>query len=157
MATSRQGTPEYLDLWARKKGISLIGTGDFTHPGWRQELQEKLEPAEEGLYRLKEEYVLEESRDMSGTAPRFAFTGEISSIYKKNGKCRKIHNVILLPGMEVADEMAGKLEKIGNIRSDGRPILGLDCRDLLEILPDGAILYAFLQLLPFHILGKSIY
>ena len=61
MATSRQGTPEYLDLWARKKGISLIGTGDFTHPGWRQELQEKLEPAEEGLYRLKEEYVLEES------------------------------------------------------------------------------------------------
>lgn len=159
MATSRQGTPEYLDLWARKKGISLIGTGDFTHPGWRQELQEKLEPAEEGLYRLKEEYVLEESRDMPGIAPRFAFTGEISSIYKKNGKCRKIHNVILLPGMEVADEMAGKLEKIGNIRSDGRPILGLDCRDLLEILletdPAGILVPAHIWTPHFGLLGAA--
>ena len=56
MATSKLGTPEYLDLWARKKGISLVGTGDFTHPAWREELKEKLVPAESGLYRLRDEY-----------------------------------------------------------------------------------------------------
>ena len=66
MATSKLGTPEYLDLWARKKGITLIGTGDFTHPAWREELKEKLIPAEEGLYRLKDEYVLEEARNLPG-------------------------------------------------------------------------------------------
>lgn len=133
MATSKQGTPEYLDLWARKKGITLIGTGDFTHPAWREELKEKLVPAEEGFYRLKDEYVLEEARKMPGMAPRFVVTGEISSIYKKNGKCRKVHNVLMLPGLEDADKMSSELEKIGNIHSDGRPILGLDCHDLLEM------------------------
>ena len=61
MATSKLGIPEYLDLWARKKGISLVGTGDFTHPAWREELKEKLVPAESGLYRLRDEYVLEEA------------------------------------------------------------------------------------------------
>ena len=134
MATSKLGTLEYLDLWARKKGISLVGTGDFTHPAWREELKEKLVPAEDGFYCLKEEYVLEEARRQPQKAPRFVITGEISSIYKKNGKCRKVHNVLLLPGLEAADKIAGKLEQIGNIHSDGRPILGLDSNDLLEIM-----------------------
>ena len=125
MATSKLGTPEYLDLWARKKGISLVGTGDFTHPAWREELKEKLVPAESGLYQLRNEYVLEEAKMLPGGAPRFVITGEISSIYKKNGKCRKVHNVLLLSGLEEADKIAGRLEKIGNIHSDGRPILGL--------------------------------
>ena len=115
MATSKLGTPEYLDLWARKKGISLVGTGDFTHPAWREELKEKLVPAESGLYRLRDEYVLEEAKMLPGGAPRFVITGEISSIYKKNGKCRKVHNVLLLSGLEEADKIAGRLEKIGNI------------------------------------------
>lgn len=117
MATSKLGTPEYLDLWARKKGISLVGTGDFTHPAWREELKEKLVPAESGLYRLRDEYVLEEAKMLPGGAPRFVITGEISSIYKKNGKCRKVHNVLLLSGFEEADKIAGRLEKIGNIHS----------------------------------------
>ena len=112
MATSKLGTPEYLDLWARKKGISLVGTGDFTHPAWREELKEKLVPAESGLYRLRDEYVLEEAKMLPGGAPRFVITGEISSIYKKNGKCRKVHNVLLLSGLEEADKIAGRLEKI---------------------------------------------
>ena len=120
MATSKLGTPEYLDLWARKKGISLVGTGDFTHPAWREELKEKLVPAESGLYRLRDEYVMEEAKMLPGGAPRFVITGEISSIYKKNGKCRKVHNVLLLSGFEEADKIAGRLEKIGNIHSDGR-------------------------------------
>ena len=76
-ATSRDCTPEYLDLWAGKKGIDIIGTGDFTHPAWRAELAEKLEPAEEGLYVLKKEYRLEGAPSRQ---PRFVVTGEISSI-----------------------------------------------------------------------------
>ena len=86
--------------------ISLVGTGDFTHPAWREELKEKLVPAESGLYRLRDEYVLEEAKMLPGGAPRFVITGEISSIYKKNGKCRKVHNVLLLSGFEEADKIA---------------------------------------------------
>ncbi|RKJ54886.1 hypothetical protein D7Y09_10475 [bacterium 1XD42-1] len=132
-ATSRDCVPEYLELWARRKGIDLIGTGDFTHPAWREELSQKLVPAEDGLYRLKEEYRLQEAGAPESACPRFVVSGEISSIYKKNGRVRKIHNLILLPGLEQAASLAAKLEEIGNLHSDGRPILGLDSRDLLEI------------------------
>ena len=132
MATSKFLTPEYLDLWARKKGIHILGTGDFTHPLWREELKEKLEPAEPGLYKLKPELRLSEIPSGSFD-PRFIVSGEISTIYKKNGRTRKVHSLILLPGLDVADRLSGELEKIGNIHSDGRPILGLDCHDLLDI------------------------
>lgn len=134
MATSKDGTPEMLDLWARKKGITLLGTGDMTHPLWRQELKDKLIPAEPGLFRLKDEFVLPEAAHYPGKSPRFVLSGEISSIYKKDGKTRKVHSLILLPGFLEADAFAARLEKIGNIHSDGRPILGLPCRDLLEIM-----------------------
>lgn len=133
-ATSKDCTPEYLDLWARKKGIQIVGCGDFTHPAWRQELEEKLEPAEDGLYVLKREYRIQDKHLDASESPRFVITGEISSIYKKNGKTRKVHNLILLPGLEDAQRISHKLELIGNIHSDGRPILGLDSRDLLEIV-----------------------
>lgn len=132
-ATSKDCVPEYLELWARKKGIDLLGTGDFTHPAWRQELSDKLEPAEDGLYRLKEAYRIKDRAPVGNGLPRFVVSGEISSIYKKNGRVRKVHNLILLPGLEEAERLAGRLETIGNIHSDGRPILGLDSRDLLEI------------------------
>ncbi len=132
-ATSRECVPEYLDLWARKKGIDLLGTGDFTHPAWRKELAEKLVPAEEGLYRLREELQIKESISGENRSPRFVVSGEISSIYKKNGRVRKVHNVILLPGLYEAERLSARLELVGNIHSDGRPILGLDSRDLLEI------------------------
>lgn len=90
MATSKDGTPEMLDLWARKKGITLLGTGDMTHPLWRQELKDKLIPAEPGLFRLKDEFVLPEAAHYPGKSPRFVLSGEISSIYKrmeKPGRC----------------------------------------------------------------------
>lgn len=132
MATSKFLTPEYLDLWARKKGIHILGTGDFTHPLWREELKEKLEPAEPGLYKLKPRLRLAEIPSGSFD-PRFIVSGEISTIYKKNGRTRKVHSLILLPGLDVADRLSGELEKIGNIHSDGRPILGLDCHDLLDM------------------------
>lgn len=133
-ATSKDCTPEYLDLWARRKGIHIVGTGDFTHPAWREELAGKLRPAEDGLYVLKEEYRPEGEQAPGESAPRFVITGEISSIYKKNGRVRKVHSLILLPGLEDAEKISCRLEQIGNIHSDGRPILGLDCRDLLEIV-----------------------
>ena len=126
--------PEWLEWWGRRKGIGLIGTGDFTHPAWRAELKEKLQPAEEGLYTLREEYRNKEGLPPGTEAPRFVLTGEISSIYKKDGKVRKVHNVILLPGLEEAEKLAVRLEAVGNLHSDGRPILGLDSRDLLEIM-----------------------
>ena len=159
MATSKEGTPENLDFWARKKGISLIGTGDFTHPVWREELRERLASEGNGLYRLKDEYVKEESRKFSGEGAHFVVSGEISSIYKKNGKTRKVHNVILLPGLEAADAMAQRLEKIGNIHSDGRPILGLDSHDLLEIMldvcPEGILIPAHIWTPHFSVPGAK--
>lgn len=159
MATSKEGTPENLDFWARKKGISLIGTGDFTHPVWREELKERLVSEGNGLYRLRDASVKEESRKFPGEGTRFVVSGEISSIYKKNGKTRKVHNVILLPSLEAADAMAQRLEKIGNIHSDGRPILGLDSHDLLEMMldvcPEGILIPAHIWTPHFSVLGAK--
>ena len=159
MATSKEGTPENLDFWARKKGISLIGTGDFTHPVWREELKERLVSEGNGLYRLRDAYVKEESRKFPGEGTRFVVSGEISSIYKKNGKTRKVHNVILLPSLEAADAMAQRLEKIGNIHLDGRPILGLDSHDLLEMMldvcPEGILIPAHIWTPHFSVLGAK--
>lgn len=155
-ATSRDCTPEHLDLWARRKGIGLLGTGDFTHPAWREELKQKLQPAEEGLYVLREEFRLEDPT-AGGEHPRFVLSGEISSIYKKNGRVRKVHNVILLPGLAQAEELSRRLEAIGNIHSDGRPILGLDSRDLLEITleacPDAIFIPAHIWTPHFSLFG----
>ena len=133
-ATSREGDLPHLDLWARRKGIRVVGTGDFTHPAWRGELREQLLPAGEGLYALREELRLPDAP--GGEPPLFVVTGEISCIYKRHGRTRKVHNLILLPSLEAADELSARLEAVGNIRSDGRPILGLDSRDLLELTLD---------------------
>ncbi len=138
LATSRDCDAQNLDLWDRRKGIGLIGTGDFTHPAWRQELADALEPAEDGLYRLKANRRLPcrlgGEASVSAQGPQFVVSGEISTIYKKNGRTRKVHHVILLPSLEAGETLAHKLEAIGNLHSDGRPILGLDSRDLLEIV-----------------------
>lgn len=127
-ATSRDCDLPHLDWWAGRKGIGLLGTGDFTHPAWRAELREQLTPAGEGVYALREDLRL--PHGMTGEPPRFVITGEISSIYKRDGKTRKVHKLILLPSLEAADELSARLEAIGNIHSDGRPILGLDSRAL---------------------------
>jgi len=136
-ATARNLDPEHLTLWGKKKGITLIGTGDFTHAGWINELQEKTVEAEDGLYRLKPELELAIEgglQDSCRNPTRFLLSGEISCIYKKGGKTRKLHHLILMPDMDAALRLNKKLDRIGNIKSDGRPILGLDSRDLLEIV-----------------------
>ena len=135
-ATSKTLDPEHLSLWAQKKGITVVGTGDFTHPGWLSELEEKLVEAESGLFKLRPELGKEVASQVpvSCRGPvRFLLSSEISCIYKKNGKTRKVHHLILMPDMASVMEFDRRLDQIGNIKSDGRPILGLDSRNLLEI------------------------
>jgi DNA helicase II / ATP-dependent DNA helicase PcrA len=132
-ATSKTLTPEYLDYHAGLKGIKIVGTGDFTHPGWLAELKEKTEPDGSGLFKLKKEYRLDSPFGDNET--RFLLTTEISNIYKRGDKVRKVHNVVLTPEFEEAEKINHKLLNLGgNLTSDGRPILGLDSRDLLEIV-----------------------
>lgn len=125
-ATSPLMDLENLDNWARIKGINVLGTGDFTHPAWFGEIREKLVPAEHGFFRLKE----------ANSPTRFILTSEISCIYKKGGKVRKIHIIIFCPSIEAVGKINKKLEKIGNLKADGRPILGLDAKELAKIALD---------------------
>ncbi|MFO7687556.1 MAG: endonuclease Q family protein [Desulfobacterales bacterium] len=136
-ATSKTLDLERLYMAAQLKGISVIGTGDFTHPGWLKEIIEKLVPAEPGLFRLKETFQIRCDRQVPRSCHlkvRFILTAEIGNIYKKSGKIRKNHNLIFLPDLEAVRCFNAALSKIGNICSDGRPILGLDVRHLLDIL-----------------------
>ena len=115
----------------------MVGTGDFTHEGWISELREALVEAEEGLYRLNPELQKEVEREIPEAcrfSTRFLLSGEISCIYKRGGKTRKVHNLILMPDFDAAIRLNDRLNRIGNLKSDGRPILGLDSRDLLEIV-----------------------
>jgi DNA helicase-2/ATP-dependent DNA helicase PcrA len=136
-ATSPNLTFEHLTRWAQLKGIHVVGTGDIAHPGWLAEMREKLEPAEDGLYRLKAEHATAVQAQVPPAchAPvRFMLGGEISNIYKRGDRTRKVHNVVFAPSFDALERLQARLEKIGNIRADGRPILGLDSRDLLEIV-----------------------
>ena len=136
-ATAKNLDLENLYIAAQLKGISVVGTGDFTYPQWFSEICEKLEPAEEGLFKLKDEIAKvcdEKVPDACRSLVRFILSTEISNVYKKNDKTRKNHNLVLVPDLEVAEKFSAKLDRIGNIKSDGRPILGLDARNLLEIL-----------------------
>lgn len=128
-AVSKEMTLENLDVWARLKGITVMGTGDFTHPAWIKEIKAKLEPAEPGLYRIKNS----KSR-IKGSETRFMLTVEISSIYSKGGKTRRVHNLIFVPSIETAEKINAQLGIRGNIKSDGRPILGLDSKELAKIV-----------------------
>ncbi len=136
-ATSKNSDLENLAFWGQKKGIAVIGTGDFTHPAWISEIKEKLVPAEPGLFRLKDEIDKEVAARLPASCrgtTRFMLSVEISTIYKKGEKTRKIHHLIYAPTIEQVESINRKLAKIGNIHSDGRPILGLDSRHLLEIV-----------------------
>jgi DNA helicase II / ATP-dependent DNA helicase PcrA len=136
-ATASNLDLEHLYVSAQLKGITVIATGDITHPEWFKEISEKLEPAESGLYRLKNniEKKCDDQVPLScRNDVRFMLNSEISCIYKKNGKTRKNHNLVFFPDLAVAELFNQKLSKIGNIVSDGRPILGIDARNLLEIL-----------------------
>ncbi|MCK2238752.1 MULTISPECIES: UvrD-helicase domain-containing protein [unclassified Crossiella] len=162
-ACSRDCDLEHLTWWARRKGIALVGTGDFTHPAWYAHLTETLEPAEPGLYRLKPDLDRDINRTLpgscAGTEVRFMLSVEISTIYKRGDKTRKVHHLIYMPDLEAAARFNQRLGKIGNLGSDGRPILGLDSRDLLEITleasPDAYLVPAHVWTPWFAVLGSK--
>ncbi|MBW1824494.1 MAG: hypothetical protein JRI87_08000 [Deltaproteobacteria bacterium] len=136
-STAKNLNLENIYIAAQLKGITVVGTGDFTHPGWFAEIKKKLIPAEPGLFKLRKKI----SKMCDKQVPfscrgkvRFILVSEISNIYKKYNKTRKNHNLVFVPDLDKAQHFVSKLDKIGNIKSDGRPILGLDARDLLEIL-----------------------
>ncbi|MDQ1292716.1 MAG: hypothetical protein QG608_596, partial [Actinomycetota bacterium] len=137
-ACSKDCDLEHLSWWARRKGLTLVGTGDFTHPAWSEHLHENLVDAEPGLYRLRDEVETDVLRrlppSLSARPVRFLLTVEISTIYKRGERTRKVHHVVHVPSLQVAEEFTRRLAKIGNLGADGRPILGLDSRDLLEIV-----------------------
>jgi len=135
-ATAKNLDLENLYLWAQYKGIQIVGTGDFVHPKWFKELEDKLEPAEKGLFKLKDKFAKPIDAQLLKSCRaevRFMLTVEISNIYKRHDKVRKVHNLIFSPSLKAAQKIQTKLGSIGNISSDGRPILGLDSYDLLAI------------------------
>jgi DNA helicase-2/ATP-dependent DNA helicase PcrA len=161
-ATSPGCTLENLRRWAQLKGIAVVGTGDFTHPAWYAELRQKLMPAAPGLFALRPELAAAGDDDVPETcraAVYFALTAEISSIYKRAGRVRKIHSLVLAPDLESVARLNAKLAAIGNIHSDGRPILGLDPRHLLalllEINPACALIPAHIWTPWFALLGSK--
>jgi len=127
-ATARDMDLESLDKWAKIKGIKVLGTGDFTHPEWFKNLKSKLEPAEPGLFRLKSE------ARSTKFETRFILTTEISCIYSKKNKVRKIHIIVFAPSFDAVEKINTHLGWIGNLKSDGRPILGLDAKELAKIV-----------------------
>jgi uncharacterized protein (TIGR00375 family) len=137
-ATSKEMSPESLWKWAQLKGITVIGTGDFTHPEWLNELQEKLEPSGNGLFSLTKKLRSDDVPQSCRADVHFLLTAEISCIYNKNGKTRKIHSIVFVPDVAGAEKINHALSQIGNLHSDGRPILGLDAKELLKIVLDNA-------------------
>jgi uncharacterized protein (TIGR00375 family) len=138
-ATSKTLSLRQLAAWARVKGLSLLGTGDFTHPGWLSEIEDVLAEGEDGLLRLKDPRGLEKEIPWLVDFPmpgdvRFMLQAELSLIYKRGGKVRKVHNLVFMPSLAAVKKFNAKLAKIGNLESDGRPILGLDSRHLLELV-----------------------
>ncbi len=135
-ATSPGMSPESLWRWAQIKGISVIGTGDFTHPAWLEELQEKLQPLGNGLFSLKDAWRPKDVPASCRSDVFFLLSAEISCIYRKNDRTRKIHSILFAPSFEAAIRLNAALSEIGNLKADGRPILGLDAERLLRIVLD---------------------
>ena len=163
-AVSPQMVLENLDKWAKIKGINVLGTGDLTHPIWLKEIKEKLESAESGLFKLKKEHKIDsfgrlDEAPLVGGEPRFMLTGEISCIYSKGGKVRRVHHLYLVPDISTAEKINAKLSFIGNLKSDGRPILGLDSKKFLEICleasPDVVVIPAHAWTPWFSIFGSK--
>jgi len=142
-ACSKDLDLEHISAWSRIKGIHVVSCADFTHPKWFGELKEKLEETHEGLYELKKVFqtagddIVRSFSPVLISAPQYFILGtELSCIYSKNGKGRRIHLVVLAPSLAVVERINNKLASIGNIASDGRPILGIDVRDLVAMIRD---------------------
>ncbi len=135
-ATSREMTLESLWKWAQLKGISVMGTGDFTHPVWFKEIKEKLYNNANNLFELKDNYKTKDIFTSCISDVHFILSAEISCIYSKGGKIRKVHNIVFMPDTRSVEKFNNILSRIGNLSSDGRPIIGLDSKKLLKIVLD---------------------
>jgi DNA helicase II / ATP-dependent DNA helicase PcrA len=163
IATGGNANLEHLDLWGRYKGLTVVGTGDCTHPEWLKELNAKLTPVAEGVYGLKEGLAL----PLNVTGPlweeappvRFVVTGEVSAIYSKGGRVRKVHLLLLLSGLKGAERLSRRLGQLGNVVADGRPILGLDAKYILELTleadPEALVIPAHIWTPWFSVLGAK--
>jgi len=132
-ACSKDSEIPQLAWWAARKGVTVVGTGDFTHPAWAVHLAESLVPAEPGLFRLRPELASRLGRTLPPRCAaeiRFLLSTEISTIYKRGDATRKVHHLLYAPTFEAAGAITAALAKVGNLASDGRPILGLDSRHL---------------------------
>ncbi len=158
-ATSNDMNLESLWKWAQLKGITVIGTGDFTHPKWFDEIKEKLEPAGNNLFKLKDKLQINDIPTSCRSEVYFMLTAEISSIYSKNKRTRKIHNLVFAPDFSIAARINTFLSRIGNLSSDGRPILGLDAKHLLKIVldtsPDAVLVPAHVWTPHFSVFGSE--
>jgi uncharacterized protein (TIGR00375 family) len=161
-ACSPQLRPARLYEWCQLKGITALATGDFTHPAWFAELRDTLVETEAGLFTLKPDIAkpVDDAVFPSCRAPvRFMLGVEISCIYKKGPRVRKVHHLVFMPSFEAAERFNASLAKIGNIRSDGRPILGLDSRNLLELVlkadPQGVLIPAHAWTPHFAVFGSE--
>lgn len=137
-ATSRDMSPESIWKWAQLKGINVIATGDFTHPQWLRELKERIEPDGNGLFILRKKFRTNDVPTSCRADVRFLLSAEISCIYGKNGRTRKVHSIIFAPDFAAVEKINTNLSNIGNLSSDGRPILGLDAKKLLQIVLDAS-------------------
>jgi DNA helicase II / ATP-dependent DNA helicase PcrA len=139
-ATSRNADLPELAWWARRKGITVLATGDFTHPAWFAELEGSLEPAEPGLYRLRDELdraVVERLPPSCRGPLRFLVGTEVSTAFQRDGRARRMHHLLYLPGLEAAAALSKRLGRSGNLAEDGRPTLAMDARELLEATLQG--------------------
>lgn len=157
-ATSKDMNLETIEQWAQIKGIKLIGTGDFTHPEWLKEIEKKLNEEGNGLFTLKKQHKLDVPESCKDEV-FFILSSEISCIYQKNGKLRKIHLLVLSPSLKDVLKINHALSKIGNLNSDGRPILGLDAKELmkiiLEISPESMVIPAHAWTPHFSVFGSQ--
>lgn len=135
-AVSQEMVLPQIENWAKKKGIGLVGTGDWTHPLWLREIKANLEEVVPGLYGLKNTAGEEaHSAFQRGAGPLFLLSTEISSIYSQGGKLHRIHNLVLAPSIETAEKINKSLVARGaNLMSDGRPITGIPAPDLVKLI-----------------------
>jgi uncharacterized protein (TIGR00375 family) len=163
-ATSRDMAFDALAPWAKVKGISLLATGDFTHPEWLFLMKEKLEPMGNGFLRLKNGTTVLDGPPFRGLPVlgrpvAFVLSSELSFIYSKGGKVRKVHVMVLAPDFESVERLNGRLQAVGNLGSDGRPILGLDvrlfCRMVAEAAPRAVVIPSHIWTPWFSLFGAN--
>jgi uncharacterized protein (TIGR00375 family) len=131
-ATSKDMDVESMAKWASLKGVSLLGTGDFTHPFYFAGLKQKLEPLGSGLFALKKEF----RQNASQADVHFMLTTEVSNMFQQSGGSRRIHTMIFAPNFKVVEKINNELSELGKLSSDGRPIFGFSAKELVEIITD---------------------